>query len=279
MQEQLSTAQKTINTIIEFCIHYSFEILGAFLVLILGFVVAGWAAKLAFSFFQKKKFDITLSRFLSDCLRIIIVAFTVIIALGKFGITIAPFVAALSAVAFGASLAIQGPLSNYGAGIGIILSRPFVVGNTITVCGVSGIVEEVKLACTVLRNEDGVQITIPNKEISGQILHNSRANKLSEGIIGISYQDQPEKAIEIIQEVLKRFPQVIQDPKPHAGISAFADSSINIEYRYWIPTAEYFPITYAVNLAILNSFNQAGITIPYPQREIRVLSQSSQSLS
>jgi small conductance mechanosensitive channel len=97
--------------------------------------------------------------------------------MGKFGISIAPFIAALGALAFGASFALQGPLSNYGAGLMIIIARPFVVGDTITVKNVSGIVEEVTLATTILTTEDGEKITIPNKHIVGEILNNSFANR------------------------------------------------------------------------------------------------------
>ncbi len=274
MQEQISSAQKIINAAIEFCVQYSFQILGAVIVLILGVMASNWVSKLLMNLFTKKKLDVTLSQFIAGAARILIMAFAVIIAMGKFGISIAPFVAALSAVAFGASLALQGPLSNYGAGIGIILGRPFVVGNTISVAGVSGVVKAVKLACTVLVDEDGVEITIPNKEISGQIMHNSKSFKLAHGVAGISYSDAPEKGIQIIRDVLARTSEVAKEPKPQVGIQEFGDSSINIAYRYWIPTVRFFEISYAVNLAVYQAINKAGLTMPYPQHEVRMLSQT-----
>ena len=190
-QKDLEFVQKLINTLIEFFVNYSFQVLGAIIILILGSMLGSWVAGVLRKGFEKKKMDVTLAMFLSGCVKMVILAFAVIIALGKFGITIAPFVAALSAMVFGASMAIQGPLSNYGAGIGIILGRPFVVGNTITVAGVSGIVEEVKLSCTILKNADGIQITIPNKDIVGQILYNSQANKVINESIGVSYENAP----------------------------------------------------------------------------------------
>lgn len=274
MQEQISSAQKIINTAIEFCVQYSFQIVGAIIVLILGVMAANWVAKMLRTMFAKQKMDVTLSQFIVGCVKVLILAFAGIIALGKFGISIAPFVAALSAVAFGASLAIQGPLSNYGAGIGIILGRPFVVGNTISVAGVSGVVKSVKLAATVLVDEDGVEITIPNKEISGQIMHNSKEFKLAHGVVGISYNDAPEKGIQVIRDVLARNSDVAKDPKPQVGIQEFGDSSINIAYRYWIPTVRFFEVSYAVNLTVYQAIQKAGLTMPYPQQEVRVLSQS-----
>ena len=132
----------------------------------------------------------------------IIFGFAFIVTIGKFGITIAPLIAALAATAFGASFATQSPLANYGAGLVIILTRPFVVGNTIKVTDVSGIVDEVKLGATILTDEDGVKITIPNKHIVGEIIHNSRERRIVEEIVGISYDSDPEKAIQIIKEAL-----------------------------------------------------------------------------
>ena len=203
--------------------------------------------------------------------------FVAIIALGKFGITIAPFIAAIGAIVFGVSLAVQGPLSNFGAGIAIILGRPFVVGNTITVLDVSGVVEEVRLGATLLSTEDGEIITIPNKQILGEILHNSFANKVVESKIGISYGDDPDQAIEVIKSMLGTVPEVTQEPSPQVGIDNFADSAIEIGYRYWVPTQQYFQIRYAVNRAVYNGLMTAGINIPYPKLELTVQNQQSEA--
>ncbi len=249
MQEQLGTLQKIIDTTIEFLVAYSFQILGAILILVIGGMLANWTSSLLLKIFEKKNLDITLSRFLAGVARLLVLGFAVIIALGKFGITIAPFIAAIGALTFGASFAIQGPLSNYGAGLSLILTRPFTVGDTITVAEVSGVVQDVKLACTILTNEDGIRITIPNREIVGQVLHNSQANRVVEGLVGISYDSSPEKAIEIIRRVLTAQTDVAKTPAPQIGIQEFGDSSINLGFRYWIPTVKYFQISYAVNLA------------------------------
>ena len=196
--------------------------------------------------------------------------FVVIIAIGKFGISIAPFIAAIGALAFGSSFAIAGPLSNYGAGLTLIVTRPFVVGNTIKVQGVSGIVDEIRLAATLLTTEDGEQIIIPNKHIVGEILINSFENRIIETSVGISYGDDPERAIAVIQQVLSGFEEVSRKKTPQVGIEAFADSSINIGLRYWVPTEKYFDTLYKVNLAIHKALAEARITIPFPQRDIHI---------
>lgn len=275
MQESISTLQKIIDKVIEFAVNYSFQVLGAIVVLIIGVLIANWTSKFLLNLLQKKNLDITLSKFITGVVRIIILGFAILIALGKFGITIAPFVAALGALTFGASFAIQGPLSNYGAGLSIILSRPFIVGDTITVADQSGVVTEVKLACTVLTNEDGIRITIPNKHIVGEILHNSKHNRIVEAVIGISYSDDPEKAIRVIAETLDKFQEIVKTPKPQVGIQEFADSSVNIGYRYWIPTVKYYQNLYAVNLAVFKAVQKSGLTIPFPQRDVHLIQPSN----
>ena len=273
MERQLDTVQKLIDTLITFFVNYSFEVIGALIVLILGMAIANWLSGMLLKFMQKKNVDITLAKFLSAMARIIILGFALIIALGKFGITMAPFIAAISAAVFGASFAIRGPLANYGAGISIILSRPFSVGSTITVKEVSGVVQDITLTCTKLINEDGVVISIPNNQIVGEILDNSKQNKVAEGVIGIGYDSNPETAIAAISKILSQFPEVVHSPAPQIGIEKFADSSMDIGYRYWVPTIKYFQTTYAVNLAIFKALQAAKINIPCPQREVRVVSQ------
>ncbi len=185
MPDEIKTAQKIVNIIIDFFANYSFQVIGAILILVIGFLVARSVTSFLVKLFERKNLDVTLSKFTAAAVKGIIIGFAIIIALGKFGITIAPFIAALAAMAFGASFAIQGPLANYGAGLVIILTRPFVVGNTITVSGVSGIVDEVNLGATILKDEDGVKITIPNKHIVGEILHNSEETKIHRLILRI----------------------------------------------------------------------------------------------
>jgi small conductance mechanosensitive channel len=274
MPDEIKTIQKLINIVIDFFVNYSFQVVGAILVLVIGVLVARVVSSSLLKFFGKKEFDVTLSKFIAAAVKGIILGFAFIVAIGKFGITIAPFIAALAAMAFGASFAIQGPLANYGAGLVIILTRPFVVGNTIKVSDVSGIVDEVKLGATILTDEDGVKITIPNKHIVGEIIHNSEEKKIVEEMVGISYDSDPEKAIEIIKEALEAFQEISKEPPPQIGIQEFGDSSINIGLRYWIPTDKYFKILYQVNLSVYKHLKAKSIEIPFPQRDVHIVSRS-----
>ncbi|MFZ0483440.1 MAG: mechanosensitive ion channel domain-containing protein [Desulfobacterales bacterium] len=274
MPEEIKTVQKLINIVIDFFVNYSFQVVGAILVLVIGVLVARAVSSSLLKFFGKKEFDVTLSKFIATAVKGTILGFAFIVAIGKFGITIAPFIAALAAMAFGASFAIQGPLANYGAGLVIILTRPFVVGNTIKVSNISGIVDEVKLGATILTDEDGVKITIPNKLIVGEIIHNSEERKIVEEMVGISYDSDPEKAIRIIKEALESFEDISKEPLPQIGIQEFGDSSINIGLRYWIPTDKYFKILYQVNLSIYKHLKENNIEIPFPQRDVHMVSPS-----
>ena len=270
MGDQIETVQALVNKVIEFFVAYSFQVVGALIILIAGFIIGKWVANLVEKLCKKKDLDVTLSGFLASIAKLLVIAFAIIIAMSKFGITIAPFIAMIGAAAFGATYALQGPLSNYGAGLSIILGRPFVVGDTINVAGVFGVVESVKLAHTDLITEDGVTITIPNKHIVGEIMHNSKEFRIIEGMVGISYSDDPEKAINAIKETISKIDGISADPAPQIGVENFGDSSVDIGYRYWVPTQKYFETMHTVNLAVFNSIKDAGITIPFPQREVLV---------
>jgi len=272
---ELETLQKIIDVVTEFVINYSFQIVGALIILVIGLKLSGWLSRVVLRICDKRGVDVTLAKFFASSIKLLVMTFVIIIAIGKFGISIAPFIAALGALAFGGSFAIQGPLSNYGSGLTLILTRPFVVGNTIKIQGVSGVVDEIRLAATILSTEDGEEITIPNKHIVGEILTNSFENRIIETSVGISYGDDPEQAITVLRQVLAGFTQICREPAPLVGIEAFADSSINIGLRFWVPTKQYFQSLYQVNLEIHKALAAAGISIPFPQRDVHLVSQET----
>lgn len=270
MDKEMATLQQAYNVITAFLIEYSFQIVGAIIILIIGSWLAGKLARLTLKLCQDHHLDPTLSAFSANVVKVLVMIFVMIIVIGKFGISIAPFIAALGALAFGSSFALQGPLSNYGAGITIILTRPFVVGDTITVKGVNGVVDEIHLAATTLSSEDKEKIIVPNKHVIGEIIRNSFSNQIVEGSIGIAYGDDPEKAIAIIRAILAEHSEVATEPPPQVGIEEFGDSAIKLGLRYWIPTRKYFQLKHQINGDIFKTFGTERITFPFPQREIRI---------
>ena len=271
IQKGINVVQKFYETAVEYLVKYGFQVLGGLAILFIGWKLANWASNLFIKFCQKKKLDITLTKFLAGVLKGLILIFVILMSVEKFGVTISPLVASVSALIFGASFAIQAPLSNYAAGLCVMLTRPFVVGNTITIKGIQGVVEEVKLSSTILVSSDGDRISIPNKDIVGEVLFNSAAIKVVERSVGISYTDDPKKAIAVITDTLKTFSQVAQSPAPQIGIDSFKDSSVDIAMRYWVPTKEYYQTLHAVNLAVYEALKKANISIPFPQKEVRMI--------
>lgn len=275
MKEELALVQRIYGVVVDFLVNYSFQILGAVIILIAGMLIARQVSRVLLRLLERRDVDVTLRQFIASTVRLVIIGLFVMIAMGKLGISITPLIAALGGLAVGASFAIQGPVSNYGAGFVIILTRMFKVGDTISVQGCSGVVSEISLATTQLIAEDGEDIVIPNKHVVGEIHRNSYESKVVEGAIGIAYHESPQEAIEVIEKVLRENPDVADTPRPLVGIENFGDSSIDIAYRFWAPTMKYFETQYAINLAVFEALGAAGISIPFPQREVRLLNKES----
>jgi len=274
MEEQLDLVAEVYQLIVNFLVNYSFQLLGALLVLALGFLVGGWISRAVLRLMESRNVDLTLREFLAGVVKILVVGVFLLAVLDKLGISVTPLVAAIGGLAVGASFAIQGPVSNYGAGLVIILTRMFKLGDTITVQGCSGQVEEISLATTVLKTEDGELIVIPNKQIAGEIHTNSFEYRVVEAQVGVAYSDDPEHAITVIREALAGIDGVTGEPTPQVGIAGFGDSSINIDYRFWVPTHRYFEVMHAANLAVFKALGTGGLNIPFPQREVRMLGEA-----
>jgi small conductance mechanosensitive channel len=261
IEQNIAMITSLADTVIDFIVKYGFQILGALIVLVIGLKIAGWLGRKAERMALAKDIDITLSKFMGNVVKVLLVVMVIIITLGNFGITIAPLIALAGASAFGATMALQGPLSNYGAGLAIILGRPFVVGNTITVRKVSGVVDEIALAATTLVGEDGERITIPNKQIVGEILVNSDERRVIETRLCIAEDQNPTKAIEIVREALGGFPELAESAPPQVGVHDFTYGGVIIGARYWVPSMKYFNTRYRVNEAVLRALADSGITL------------------
>ena len=165
------------------------------------------------------------------------------------------------AAAFGISFAVQGPLSNYGAGLVIILTRPFTVGDTVLVQGVTGLVDEVTLAHTILIGEDSEKITIPNRKIVGEILVNSDGHRIVESQIVIAADSDPEEAITAIEAAVSGLSGLAADEPVQVGIHDFSFGGIILGLRYWVPTSRYYRTRYEVNSAAHRALKGAGIEL------------------
>ncbi len=240
MEEQLAAVSTLLDKLIDFSIAYGFQILGALIFLVIGWWLAGRAVDKIVAVAEAKDIDPTLARFIGNVARIVLLAVLIIITLGNFGISIAPLIALAGASAFGATLALQGPLSNYGAGLSIILGRPFSIGDTITLGPTSGVVDDIKLPVTVLVGEDGERITIPNKEVVGKVIVNSHANRVVETKIAITVDSDVDQTITTIRSAIRAHNAISETLGIQVGIHSFTYGGVIIGARFWVPSRQYF---------------------------------------
>ena len=271
MEEELQQAQAVYDMLVEYAVTYSFQIAGAIVILLVGWWLASKIGSVVENLMTGRNIDITLSRFTGGACKLLMLGLVIIIALGNIGISVTPLIAAIGAVGLGAGLAIQGMLANYAAGFTIIITRPFVVGDTIRVRGVAGVVDKVMLPYTILIDEDNVQIQIPNKLIVGEILHNSAEQMLIELEVGVAYSSDVDEVLTLIKQAVADVEGVATDKTPAIGVDNFGDSSINVGVRVWGDTTRHFEIRYALNKAIYDALQKADVQIPFPQREVKML--------
>ncbi len=261
VEAQLETVGAIIEIAAEFAIAYGLQVIGALVILLIGLKFASFVGRRITKLCERKEVDITLARFAGNAVKILLVVIVMIITLSNFGIDIAPIVALGGAAALGLSFAIQGPVSNYGAGLVIILTRPFTVGDTILVQDVSGVVDEVSLSSTTLIGEDQEKITIPNRKVVGEILVNSDAHRIVESQIVITAGSDPEAAISAIAKALADYPDMAEGSTPQVGIHDFSYGGIILGLRYWVPSSRYFRTRFEVNSAAYAALKGAGIEL------------------
>jgi len=278
LREELEQASALYKLAEDFIANYSFQLIGAVLIFLVGFYLAGKFSKGVLRLCEKKKIDVTLSHFIASITKIVVMVMVCVIVLSKIGISVTPLIAALGAASFGAVLALQGLLSNYAAGFNIIMSRPFVIDDTIEILGVTGVVKEVRLAFTIIQDENGATITIPNKHIVGEVMLNSKKDTLLKLSVGISYQDNPIQVVDLVERTLSKLDIYTDEPRLQVGIDDFSDSAITIGMRLWIPTSTFYASKFNAYKAVYLAFEQEGINIPYPQQDIHIIEQKKPEL-
>ena len=261
VSDRVESVEHIYEFVVQFLIAYSFQLLGAIVVLIVGVLLAGWIARILMRAQERRAVDPTLRQFISSTVRLLLIGLAIVIALGNLGISITPLIAAIGGLAVGASLALQGPISNYGAGLIIILTRLYRVGDTITVRGNSGVVRSISLGATILAAEDGELIVIPNRQIAGEIHRNSFANRIIEGKVGVAYGEDLERAVALVRGAIGEFDGIAKEPPPQVGVESFGDFTIQLGYRVWVPSVRYFDVLYRMNLAILVALQHGGIHV------------------
>ncbi|MBN2325914.1 MAG: mechanosensitive ion channel [Candidatus Omnitrophica bacterium] len=242
----------------------------------IGSIIAGHAVRKAVS--VSKKMSDLLRDFLDKSVRRVIMAIGLVMGLSMLEININPLLAAIGGAAFIIAFALQGTLSNFASGILILVYRPFDVGDVIDAAGVSGIVESMNLVSTHIKTFDNKKVMIPNNSIWGGIITNVTGKPIRriDMVFGIRYEDDIDKAQHILEDIIAHHELVLKDPPPVIRLHELGDSSVNFICRPWSKTADYWSIYWDVTRAVKQRFDQEGITIPYPQQDVHIYSQSKE---
>ncbi len=250
--------------------HYAPILVGALtalLILILGWIISKWAYRLLINISIKRKLDEALGRFLASIIRYTILATAVIAALEKVGVQSTSLVAILGAAGLAVGFALQGSLSNFAAGVMMLLFRPVDIGHRVTVAGHTGGIEEIGLFATTLRTPDNETIIIPNSKITDDsIINYSKRGMIRANVsIGVAYGTDIAKAIEVIQKACASSDLVLEDPAPDVAFGEFGASSLDLLARPWCLPDDFPTMKHNVRIAIYKALDEAGIEIPFNQ--------------
>jgi len=271
MNEQLQTLGHAQQTAIDLAIQFGPKLVVALLIMAAGFYVGRWVGRLADSMLVKLGLDEALRQLLVRIVRILVLGLFLIMALQNLGVELLPLLAGLGVAGAGIALAMQGVLGNLAAGLTIIFTRPFKVGEYISIAEEAGSVEEIKLFSTVLSHPDRSRIVIPNRKIVGEILHNFGTLRQLDVIVGVAYDTDIKLALAAIRDLLAAHPKILREPEPVIRVLTLADFSVQIAIRPWTTVDDFINASSDITQAVLESFRERGIGIPFPQREVRLL--------
>ncbi len=248
------------------------QVIGALVILVVGL----WLSKRIANFFgrvmERRGVDITLVNFLKGLLYYLFVLVVLIAAAGQLGFNTTSFLTILGAIGLAVGLALKDSLSNFAAGVMLILFRPFRVGDVVSAAGVTGGVQAINLFNTILHTPDNQKVIVPNSKIMGDVITNITANETRriDLVVGISYEDDLEKAKAILWQILAQDPRILKEPAPTVAVAELADSSVNFVVRPWVKTSDYWAVRFDLTEKIKKTFDQEGISIPYPQQDVHL---------
>jgi small conductance mechanosensitive channel len=268
----LETLEQAKRTIVDLSIRYGPKAFVAVLILVVGFLVARWIGNLADRSIERWKFEPPIRTLMVRLVRLLVLGLFAILALQNLGVELLPLIAGLGVAGAGIALAMQGVLGNLVAGLTIIFTKPFRIGEYVSMAGEEGRVESIELFVTTLSHPDLSRVVIPNRKIVGEILHNYGQLRQLNVIVGVAYATDLNLAITAINDVLRRLPRVLKEPAPVIRVIETADSSINIAIKPWVNVPDYGAAVGEVNKAVVEEFRVRNITIPFPQRDVHVLS-------
>lgn len=259
---------------LDLAVRYGFQVFGAVVIVTIGLLLARWAGNVTMQRLERRAMEPPIRALVARAVRVVVLVFTLVVALDKFGFQIAPLVAGIGVAGLGLGIALQGVLSNLVAGLTIILTKPFRVGEHIALLGVHGDVITIELSSTTLVHPDRSRIIIPNRKIVGEILHNYGTVRQLDLAVGVAYGTDLGQTLAVAREVAAAHPGVLKDPAPFVGITELGDSAVTLAVQPWVAVADYVTVRAELYQALVERFRSHAIEIPFPQREVRLLAAS-----
>jgi len=256
---------------LDLIIRYGFQVLGAMIILIVGVLLARWIGNFTDQWLESRVKEPPMRLLIVRVIRVLVLMLTLLVALDKFGFQIAPLVAAVGVAGVGVGFAFHGVLANIIAGLSIIFTKPYRVGEYIELLGVHGQVVKVELFSTTLVQLDQSRVVIPNHKIVGEILHNYGTIRQLQLKVGVAYGANLVEVLVVAKEIVAATPSVLKEPAPLIGISELADSSVTLSIQPWVAIADMITARAELYQTIIERFRASKIDIPFPQREVRLL--------
>jgi small conductance mechanosensitive channel len=267
----------TMEKILALVIQYGVQVLGAIVILVIGRIVSNILGGTIRRAMDKANMEEALKRFVVSLVKTGIMVFAVIAALNKFGVQTTSFVAVIGAAGLAVGLALQGSLSNFAAGVLILVFKPFRIDDAIEAGGATGKVADIGIFTTTINTFDNKKVIVPNAAITSGTITNINAyeTRRVDLTAGIGYGDDIGKAKQVLTDILANHPKVLQDPAPNVQLLELADSSVNFIVRPWVKTEDYWTVYFDVMRSIKEQFDANGISIPFPQRDVHLHQVSS----
>lgn len=251
---------------------YGTKIIGAVAILVLGRIAIGIIMSFVKRMMLKAKVDETLTKFVINVTKIALLTFLVIAALNTLGVQTASFIAIIGAAGLAVGFALKDSLANFASGVMLIIFRPFKGGDFIEAGGSKGIVEEIHIFNTILKTPDNIRVIIPNSNITGGniVNYSAKGERRINLTIGIGYEDDLKKAKEILHRIINNDDRILKDPAPIIAVKELADSSVNFVVWPWVKAADYWNVMTELTEKIKLTFDENGISIPYPQTDVHL---------
>jgi small conductance mechanosensitive channel len=264
--------EDTLGTIGHYITVYGVKIVIAVAIFFVGKKVAKWVSQMAQTAMIKKQLDPALQHFVSSLVYYGLLVFVIIAALSQVGIQTASFVAIVGAAGLAIGLALQGSLANFAAGFLILMFRPFKIGDYVEVAGTSGSVEKIQIFTTELQTPDNKKVIIPNGAITAATITNYSANdtRRVDLVFGIGYGDDIDKAKAVLRAVIDADDRILKEPATNIAVLQLADSSVNFAVRPWVKSEDYWGVYFDLTETVKKRFDQEGISIPFPQRDVHL---------